>query len=125
LAKGADKGVLLILLVGRDINLFSELIYIILFFTSFQLDCPQNDEIALPPRSPLVAPHVPYFLHCACFVVVVVVVCIVIVWQLPKATTYFLLLMFLLINLMAKTTTRHLPTHSTPSASPLQCTSHR
>jgi hypothetical protein len=59
-AEGSDEGVLLILLIGGDITLGSDF-----FFTSSQLDHPQNDEIAPPLRSPLVARHVPSFLHCA------------------------------------------------------------
>jgi hypothetical protein len=122
LAKGADEGVLLILLIDRDINLFSELIYFILFFTSSQLDRPQNNEITLSPLSPLVVP--PALLSSiapGCFSLVVVCV---IVWRPPKAMVYFILLIFLSIYSMTERTTRHPPTRSTLAASPLQCTSH-
>jgi hypothetical protein len=63
LAKGADEGVLLILLIGGDINLFSELIFLFYFLPPSNLIAPKMMKLRIPPRSPLVAPHVPSFLR--------------------------------------------------------------
>ena len=52
LAEGADEGVLSILLIGGNINLFSDLIDLILFYDLLRTQSPQNRSYHGPLCSP-------------------------------------------------------------------------